>query len=825
METSTLFADVILPLPIPGTFTYRIPRDKAEEIMAGKRVVVQFGKRKIYSAVVLDVHDRIPQSYAVKYILDILDDLPVVNEVQLRFWRWMSEYYLSTLGEVMHAALPSGFKLAGETRVLLNPGMTADPITLNEKETRILEALGYQHSLTIHEISKLLDQKKVMNVVKTLLDKSLIITEEEIHDRYRPRQETFVYLNPEYEAEDKLHQLFDELNRRAFKQLQMLVSFLNLAHDAATREQGIRKTDLIKSVDATYAQFNALEKKGVFLTREQVVYRMASFNASLNPKEIIFTGSQEQALSEIREVFAHKDTVLLHGVTSSGKTEIYIRLIQETIEKGEQVLYLLPEIALTTQIIQRLRKYFGNKVGVYHSRFNEHERVEIWKRLLEPNNDLPIILGARSSLFLPFSNLGLIIVDEEYDTSFKQFDPGPRYHARDSAIYLAHLHKAKTILGSATPSYESYFNALSGKYGLVSLNERYGNIQLPETKFVDLRRDHITGKKKAHFTSTLLHHIRDALDNHHQVILFQNRRGFSTRLECHHCGYTPSCTRCDITLTYHKSHDQLRCHYCGYSTPVPARCPSCGSNEIFMKGFGTEKVEEELQIFFPQARIRRMDLDTTRGKFSHQEIINEFEAGRIDVLVGTQMVTKGLDFDNVSLVGIMNADNLLNFPDFRSFERGFQLITQVSGRAGRKNKVGTVIIQTYNAAHPILQYIAQNAYHPMFLEQMKDRQKFRYPPYYRLIRIRVKHRDPDLLNEASGLYARILKKTLGNRILGPEYPLVARIKNQYIKDILVKSEKDASISWVKSKILEGTQELQSEHKFKGIMIQMDIDPV
>ncbi len=824
METSTLFLEAILPLPVQGTFTYRIPRDKYGDVEIGKRVVVQFGKKKIYAAIVCEIHERIPKTYQAKYILDIIDEKPVVNEIQLSFWKWLSDYYMSALGEVMNVALPSGLKLASETRILLNPDKKPNPSALNEKENKILEALGYQHALTIHEISKLLDQKKVMHIIKNLLDKSLIYTQEEVQKRFRPKIETFVSLNPELEDEKKLREVFEELGKKAFKQLQLLLSYINLSRNSTEKFREVRKADLIKSVEATHQQFNALAKKRIFETYEKAIHRIEYSEASKDPASIEFSKAQHNALDSIKKQFVEKDVVLLHGVTSSGKTEIYIKLIHEALAEGKQALFLLPEIALTTQIIQRLIKYFGSMIGVYHSRFNENERVEIWNRLLDPDDNIPVIIGARSALFLPFSNLGLIIVDEEYDHSYKQFDPAPRYNARDGAIYLGSLHGSKIILGSATPSYETYYNALSGKYGLVNLKERYQNMPLPEVMLVDLRKDHITSKRKSHFSSVLLDEMKQTVENKKQVILFQNRRGFSLRLECNQCGHTPSCSHCDITLTYHKAFNQLKCHYCGYSEPVPSLCPECGSKEIFMKGFGTEKVEEELSIFLPEAKVQRMDLDTTRGKYAHQKIINDFESGKIDILVGTQMVTKGLDFNNVSLVGIMNADNMLNFPDFRSFERSFQLMLQVSGRAGRKDKPGKVLIQTYNPGHPVLHHITKAAYNNLFREQMMEREQFKYPPFFRIIKIRLKHRDHDQLNTTAEEFANELRSILGQRVLGPEYPLVSRIKNQYIKDILVKSEKEASVSWIKKKILETIALFSENQQFKSIQVALDVDP-
>jgi len=661
-----------------------------------------------------------------------------------------------------------------------------------------------------------------------LIEKEVILVEEELRARYKPKTETFLKLTEEYHQQEKLQELFNILEKRAFKQLEILMTFISISNFGPKKENEVKQTDLKKHIKGATAAINSLVKKGVFETYKKTISRLEDYSASAEPKDIVFNEEQIQALLEIDSAFKEKKPVLLHGVTSSGKTEVYIKLIEHIQKQGKQVLYLLPEIALTTQIISRLRKYFGNKVGVYHSKYNENERVEIWNNVIKNQinqSKFQIILGPRSALFLPFENLGLVIIDEEHDYSYKQFNPAPRYNARDSAVYLANLHKANVILGSATPSLESYFNSKAGKYQIVELNKRFGDIQLPEILVADVKKGTRQKTMKTQFSSFLLDHVSEALNNQEQVILFQNRRGFSLRLECDTCNWMPECKNCDVTLIYHKHNNQLKCHYCGYSRRVPERCDSCGSAHLQMKGFGTEKVEDELSILYSDARIRRMDLDTTRSKHAYQNIINDFENGRIDILVGTQMVTKGLDFDNVSVVGILNADNMISFPDFRSYERSFQLMAQVSGRAGRKNKRGKVIIQSYNPYHSVVRDVIDNNYISMYKSQILERRNFKYPPFYRLINLSLKHKDARILNEASRELAIILRETLGKRILGPEYPLVSRIKNLYIKNILIKLEKDENLQNHKTNILKILDRFRGDTAFKSIRISIDVDPV
>lgn len=827
-ERITLFADVIVPVPVPGLFTYRVPFELNSTIETGKRVVVQFGKKKVYAGIVRRVHQEVPSLYTPKYILGILDNLPIVNTLQLDFWDWMTSYYMCHTGEVVQAALPTALRLASETKIVLADGFVPDAEQLSESEFLVTEALIVQQNLTISEVSKIVGFQKVMPLITGLIDRHIVLLEEELAEKFKARTEQFVSLSEAYRSEDALKPLMDELSKRAFKQLEIVMSFLALTRFPVTEEAEAQKKLLLNKAGASHVQLKSLVDKGVFVLYDKVVSRLPDFEADSKPESIVLSDVQQAAYDGINSRFLEKDVVLLHGVTSSGKTEIYIKQIHEAIEAGKQVLYLLPEIALTTQIIHRLKKYFGNKVGVYHSRYNPFEKVEIWNKVLQfthtHSSDHQVILGPRSAIFLPFSNLGLIIVDEEHDQSFKQFEPAPRYHARDAAIMLAKMSGAKIILGSATPAVESYFNAESDKYGLVKLTERFGGMELPEVTIVNLKEEVRRKKIRSHFSEPLLTAITDALKNNEQAILFQNRRGFSLRLECDQCNYVPQCKNCDVSLIYHKKQELLRCHYCGYSTVVPAECPDCKSTAIKMHGFGTEKVEEELGLLLPKARIARLDLDTTRSKFAFQSILEEFEAGKIDILAGTQMVTKGLDFGRVRVVGVLNADNMLSYPDFRAFERSFQLMAQVSGRAGRKNQRGQVFIQTFQPGHPLLQDVVAHRYENMYTNQLGIRHHYHYPPYYRLILIRLKHRDEQLLNLAAAELALALKKEFPREVLGPEYPMVSRIKNLYIKQIIIKIHRNASAAAAKSRLSQMTTAFFGKPAFKSVLMQIDVDP-
>ncbi len=816
-ERRTLFVEVILPLAISKAYTYRVPFELNQQIEIGKRVVVQFGKSKIYTAVIYQISEQPPQGYDAKYLIDVLDEKPIVTANQLRLWEWMANYYLCTLGEVMQAALPSALKLASETKIVKNTDTTFDKSELNDKEFLILDALDIQPELSVGDISKILGQKTVFPVLRGLLAQGIILVSEEIVEKYQARKKTYIKLSAFYDDPENRKQLF-EILERAPKQLDLVLSYIQLRKNQAE----ISKADLLETSGSSAAAVKALIEKEVLIAYEKEVSRLQSheedLNADLNLNEV-----QEDALSLINEQHQHNDVSLLYGVTASGKTAIYIRLIEQYLAQQKQVLYLLPEIGLTTQIIQRLKQYFGNQIGVYHSKFSDQERAEIWQKVL--SGEYRIILGARSSVFLPFQDLGLIVVDEEHENSYKQFDPAPRYHARDTAIALAAQHQCKVVLGSATPSLESFYNAKIGKYGLVTLTERYGGVQLPDIQVVSIAEETKRRTMQSHFTSVLLEEMKAALSRKEQIILFQNRRGYAPVLVCHTCGFSPKCMHCDVSLTYHKSSGQLHCHYCGYRQELVAACPACGSAKIEQKGFGTEKVEDELSLIFPEARIARMDLDSTRSKNGFQQLLNDFEDSRIDILVGTQMVAKGLDFEKVSTIGIINADAMLNYPDFRAFERSFQLMAQVAGRAGRRNKRGKVIIQAYDTHHRVLQQVIEHDYQGLFETELMERRNYHYPPLYRLINLDIKHKDQGKLYQIADYLAKVLRQQFGDRVLGPEAPLVSRIRNYYIQTLLLKVEKKGvSVQKVKTNLQEILKKFEAESLAKGSIIQIDVDP-
>ncbi|MGM0407521.1 MAG: replication restart helicase PriA, partial [Bacteroidota bacterium] len=820
-----LFADVILPLPLKQLFTYSIPDSMQNSIGIGKRVIVQFGKRKIYAAIVHSVHNNKPKDYKTKDIVSVLDENPIVNESQLKLWQWIANYYMCSLGEVFKASMPSGLKLESETKVIYH-AENIDPVKFNSTESLILDYLEKTNIASVNDISNALNRKDALPVIKSLLEKKAVILEEKLKESYKPKTEIFIGLHESVKTEKQLNETFDSL-KNAPKQLDVLMRFIQLSGKFMKKESAeVSKTVLIKESKSNHQTIKSLIKKNILTEYEQITSRLD--HSASSTKEIKqLSIAQQHAYDAIHNEFEQKQVALLHGVTSSGKTEIYIQLIKEQIEKGKQVLYLLPEIALTAQIINRLKTVFGNRVGIYHSKFNDGERVEVYQNVMSSNteNNYDIILGVRSSLFLPFSNLGLIIVDEEHENTYKQYDPAPRYNARDSAIVLAQIHKAKVLLGTATPSIESYFNAISGKYGFVELITRFQDIKLPEIILTDTRRARKRKEMKSHFTPLLLENIEQSLERKEQIILFQNRRGFAPFLECETCGWIPYCTQCDVTMTYHKHKNELICHYCGYTIPSPKACKACGNTSMITRGFGTEKIEDDIKIFFPDAKVKRMDLDSTRSKFAYENIISGFEMGEIDILIGTQMVSKGLDFDNVGLVGILNADNMLNFPDFRAFERSYQLMAQVSGRAGRKNKQGKVIIQTSNPEHPILQFVLDNKFEEMYKSQMYDRKNYNYPPFCRLINISIKHKKADLVEKSSNQLAVNLKKIFGKRVLGPESPVISRIQNLYIKKILLKVERQRSFEKAKQLLDQQIIRLVTMDDFKTIQISIDVDPV
>ena len=846
-ERVTLFAEILLPLPIPGAYTYRIPFELNEKVHVGQRAVVQFGKTKIMSGLIVSLSDNVPDCTNIKYIIDVLDDDPVVNENQLKLWNWISSYYLCYMGEVMQAALPSALKLSSESKVSLSEDFVLDSTALSDNEFLIVEALQIQPQLTITEVSKIIGYKKVMPLIKTMIEKRIIVMQEELQHKYKAKYERYVRLSNAYRDDAAMHELMDSLSKRAYKQLELLMAFLVLGGSA---DNDVLVPELLKKANASSNIMSAMIDKGIFETYQKRVSRLKEFKALTDVDTIVFTEKQQQAFDEIHNGFEEEKPVLLHGVTASGKTEIYIKLIQEAINEGKQVLYLLPEIALTEQIINRLKKYFGDRVGVYHSRYDNNERVEIWQQVMNfrrqqttdngqqtasaevqsskfkvQSSKYQIIIGSRSSIFLPFSDLGLIIVDEEHDGSFKQIDPAPRYSARDLAVVMSKMFNARLLLGSATPSFESYYNAKQNKYHLVTITERYGGVEMPEIIVDDMRIETRRKTMQANFGKVLIDTMNKTLEEKNQVILFQNRRGFSLRIECDHCNYIPQCINCDVSLTYHKNQNMLKCHYCGYTTSVPTECPSCKSTDLKMHGFGTERIEDDLKVVFPEANCARLDLDTTRTKNSYQYILEQFQNKETDILVGTQMVTKGLDFDSVKTVGILNADNMLTFPDFRAYERSFQLMEQVSGRAGRKGDKGKVIIQTYQPQHQVIQSVMSHDFVRFYEEQMPVRRQFNYPPYSRLILIRLKDVDNEKLNKAANELARAFRYVFKENVLGPEYPVVSRVKNLYIKQMIIKINKDLYSNKVKDFIKDTIEKFKHNNDFKSVRIQIDVDPI
>lgn len=824
-ERTTLFVDIILPLSIPNTYTYRVPFELNRQIDPGKRVIVPFGKSKFYTGIVLNVHENVPKEYQVKYIEGVLDDHPIVVNKQFKLWEWISNYYMSPIGDVMNAALPANLKLASETKVSLHPEFTGDKSQLNDHEHTIIDALQVQDELTLKEISDLISIKTVQPLVKRLIEQKIVIVSEELNAKYSPRYQAFVEISELITRSEKLENILNELeaDKRNEKQVDALLKVVDLTKWTEQNQNPVTKKILLEA-GVSESALHTLEKKGFINIFNAEISRLtAKLKESKELKQL--SVSQNKALNEIENYFEEKDVVLLHGVTSAGKTEIYVSLIQKVLEEGKQVLFLLPEIALTTQLISRLQAYFGDLVGVYHSRFNQNERVEIWNEVLKNTGKYRVIVGARSSVFLPFQKLGLVIVDEEHENSYKQYDPAPRYNGRDTAIVLAQLHQAKVLLGSATPSIESYYNAKENRYGLVELTERFGGVMLPEIQCADLVKELKQKTMKSHFSSLLIEAMEEAFKNKEQVILFQNRRGYSPLWSCEMCAWTPKCKNCDVSLTYHKSSNVLKCHYCGYFLSPPASCGGCGSIKLKMLGFGTEKIEDELAIIFPGIKIQRMDLDSTRAKNAYQKIIEDFEKREVDVLVGTQMVTKGLDFDNVALVGILNADQMLNFPDFRSFERSYQLMSQVAGRAGRKSKRGKVIIQTYDPHHWIIQKVMAHDYSGMFKQEILERKNFHYPPFFRMIGIHLKDKNNDKVEMASVVLAKSLKAHFGDRILGPESPTISRIKNYFLKDIHLKFEREASPKKIKEILHQEIENILAQHDFRSVRIDVDVDPI
>lgn len=816
------YVDVILPLPLPKSFTYALPDEGADQVQPGCRVVVPFGRKKFYTAIVRNVHYYAPADYEVKEISTVLDASPILLPNQFKFWEWLADYYLCTQGDVYKAALPSGLKLESETIVEYNPDFEAEG-PLPEREQKILDRLAAEPEQSVTKLEKETGIKNILPVIKSLLDKEALFVKEEMRRTYKPKTETRVRLAAEAAGEERLKELFDEL-ARAPKQLALLMKYIELSGvlgSASLKEVG--KKELLKRAGVSPAVFNGLVDKRVFEVYQQEIGRLNALpgkTAELNP----LNEFQQHAYEEVVRSFREKNVTLLNGVTSSGKTEIYIHLIDDTLRAGKQVLYLLPEIALTTQITERLKRVFGSRLGIYHSKFPDAERVEIWQKQLT-DKGYDIILGVRSSVFLPFRNLGLIIVDEEHENTYKQQDPAPRYHARSAAIVLAAMYGAKTLLGTATPSVETWHNATTGKYGLVQLKERYKEIQMPEIIPVDIKELHRKKRMAGPFSPLLLQYMREALDQKEQVILFQNRRGFAPMIECRTCGWVPKCKNCDVSLTYHKGINQLTCHYCGYTYQLPRSCPACEGVELVNRGFGTEKIEDDIKVIYPEASVARMDLDTTRTRAAYEKIIADFEQGKTDILIGTQMVSKGLDFDHVSVVGILNADTMMNYPDFRSYERAFQLMAQVAGRAGRKNKRGRVVLQTKSIDHPMIRQVMENDFEGMVAHELSERQMFHYPPYYRMVYVYLKNRNEALLDQMARTMADKLKAVFGARVLGPDKPPVARIQTLYIRKIIVKIEQNAPMNRARELLVQVQREMVEDDRFKSLIVYYDVDPM
>ena len=815
------YVDVILPLPLPKSFTYSLPDECAEDVKIGCRVVVPFGRKKFYTAIVFNVHYCAPTEYEVKDISALLDASPILLPAQFKFWEWIADYYLCTQGDVYKAALPSGLKLESETIVEYNPDFEADA-PLPEREQRILDLLAVDSQQCVTKLEKDSGIKNIITVIKSLLDKEAIFVKEELRRTYKPKTEARVRLAGTAD-EKRLHILFDILSR-APKQLALLMKYVECSGVlGAGIPKEVSKKELLQRANVTPSVLNGLVDKKIFEIYYHEIGRLDKQEkeiVELNP----LNEFQQRAFDEVVQSFQEKNVCLLHGVTSSGKTEIYIHLIEEAIRQGKQVLYLLPEIALTTQITERLQRVFGARLGIYHSKFPDAERVEIWRKQLGENG-YDIILGVRSSIFLPFRNLGLVIVDEEHENTYKQQDPAPRYHARSAAIVLAAMYGAKTLLGTATPSIESWQNAREGKYGFVQLKERYKEIQLPEIIPVDIKELHRKKRMVGQFSPLLIQYMKEALEQKEQVILFQNRRGFAPMVECRTCGWVPKCKNCDVSLTYHKGINQLTCHYCGYTYQLPKSCPACEGTELVNRGFGTEKIEDDIKILFPEAAVARMDLDTTRTRSAYEKIIADFEQGKTDILIGTQMVSKGLDFDHVSIVGILNADTMLNYPDFRSYERAFQLMAQVAGRAGRKNKRGRVVLQTKSIDHPIIHQVIANDYEDMVGGQLAERQMFHYPPYYRLVYVYLKNHNEALLDQMAAVMADKLRAVFGNRVLGPDKPPVARIQTLFIKKIVVKIEQNAPMGRARELLLRIQREMIEDERYKSLRVNNDVDPM
>lgn len=816
-ESYATFVDVVLPLYLSQEYTYRVPREWEHDIAIGKRVAIQFGARKVYSGIIVEIHHQPPQGYEAKYIYSVLDETPVLEPHNLEFWKWIRSYYLCTLGEVMNAALPAALKLESESKIVANPSFDPNGAVLDDKEFLVWEALEVKQELTLNEIGEIVQLRNVFPLLKSMVQKEMVLVRETLEERYREKTITCIKLNTQYEDEQQLEQLFQKLERYE-KQQQLLIALLHLKQIGEEAE----KQKLLNTAGVSASTLQTLIKKGILETYTVAVDRLQM--SALPSATFGLNDAQEEAMANIKKGFEQHVVVLLQGVTGSGKTHIYVKLIEEQIAAGKQSLFLLPEIALTSQVVKRIRKFFGDTCIAYHSKFSDAERVEIWNKVKDGR--VKVVIGARSAVFLPFQHLGLCIVDEEHETSFKQQEPAPRYHARDAAIMLSRLQGGKCLLGSATPSLEVYYLATQGKYGYVKLDRPYHEVDLPLIETANIAEEKRTRALKSdNIGKQLFEAMEAALANQEQIILFQNRRGFAPYLCCNRCDWVPHCRNCDISLTYHKHIDSLKCHYCGFTQSVPKSCAACGSVQLSLKGAGTERIEEELQALFPEARVARLDLDAAKTKYGHEEIIRNFEDRKFDILVGTQMLSKGLDFEHVGLVGVVQADALLHFPDFRAHERAMQLLLQVSGRSGRKHKQGRVIIQTSVPNHMVLQALVNRRLEPFMQRELEERERFGYPPYHRLIKLVLRHKDHEIVSQASVQLKQLLLQHLSCTVLGPESPYVSKIRNLFIKEILIKVHRSKpGLDQMKSQIRQAVKALTQDRIFRSVYVYADVDP-
>jgi len=811
----SFYIDVIVPLPIDIIFTYRINKSEYGFLKKGARVIVPFGNSKLITGIICKIHIETPSLYNPKEIEYVIDEVPIVNENQLEFFKWMSNYYMCSIGQVIKNAIPSLLLLKSESEMVLNYNTRLDKLNFSAESKVVIDQLEKNKKISFNELTNLVGKKNVNKTINELSKKSIIKLNNEIYDYFKSKKLTRIFFSKSFSNND-LNKINDKLITKK-SQIKLFNKIKNLNKESYSYKELEKIANVSRSTIDNLIKANILKKQNVEVDRKQ-------FEFPDRIEKVYLTKDQHKALIQIKNGFKQKNVCLLHGVTSSGKTEIYIKLIEDYVKEKKQILFLVPEIALTTQLVSRVKKYFGNLISVYHSKYSVDHRTEIWKKVLNNDKKSRVILGARSSIFLPFSNLGLIIIDEEHENAYKQFNSAPRYHARDSAIYLSSIHNAKTLLGSATPSIESYHNAISSKYALIEIKKRFGNFKFPDIIIQDLRINKVYKNTSNNFSNELINRIKICEENKTQAILFQNRRGHSPYLECESCGVVYKCSNCDVSLTFHKYSNELKCHYCGFTDKNVYKCKNCSNSNLLKKGIGTQLVEQEIKLLFPKLKVRRMDHDTTKTKNSFRKIIEDFEEKNFDVLIGTQMVTKGLDFKNVTLVGVVNADALIFFPSFRSQEKCYQILQQVSGRAGRSHMESKVVIQTYNPNHQIFKRILTNDYKGMFNEQLNQRLLFNYPPYTRLIKITMKHRDLNKLDQAIIWFTSLLRKRLKNDILGPEFPLIPRIKNKFIKQLLIKISVNTSFKNPKIAILKSIKSFGTISQFKSIEIITDVDP-